>query len=69
MVKKKNAFRDNPKKSLEHNIEIIKTLLILLVNKMGVEKQTIAKAIGFSGGRISQILDPKKYGKKKKERG
>jgi DNA-directed RNA polymerase specialized sigma subunit len=47
----------------EKDLECIKLLFVLLANKMGVEKKEIAKALGVSGGRVSQILNPKKYRK------
>lgn len=52
------------KKSLENNLELIKTLLILLVNKLGVDKKDIAKVMGISEGNLSKILNPKKYKRK-----
>lgn len=59
MAKNKNNNEQNSQ--LEDNIECIKLLLVLLANKLGVEKKEIAKALGVSAGRISQILNPKKY--------
>lgn len=48
-------------KELLEDIQDIKKLLILLVAKSGVEKKDIAKSMGITKGRLSQILDPKKY--------
>ena len=57
----KNKNNNEQSSQLEDNIECIKLLLVLLANKLGVEKKEIAKALGVSAGRISQILNPKKY--------
>ncbi|MGA2173330.1 MAG: hypothetical protein ABSG82_10040 [Sedimentisphaerales bacterium] len=59
----KNKDNSEQSSQLEGNIECIKLLLVLLANKLGVEKKEIAKALGVSGGRISQLLNPKKYKK------
>lgn len=59
--KKKRMPEDESKKDLKYNIEMIKTLLILLVNKLGVEKIDIAKSMGISKGELSKMLNPKKY--------
>lgn len=52
---------EDAKKELIDSINMIKMLLVLLVDKLGVEKKDIAKAIGISKGRLSQLLNPKKY--------
>ena len=54
--------KDN-KQELAENINMIKMLIVLLVNKLGVENKDIAKALGISKGRLSQLLNPKKYKK------
>ena len=46
---------------LAQDVKVMKKLLILLANKLGVEKKDIAKSMGISAGRLSQILNPKKY--------
>lgn len=48
-------------KALLDSVDMLKTLLILLVDKLGVEKSKIAKAMGITQGRLSQLLNPKKY--------
>jgi plasmid maintenance system antidote protein VapI len=54
---------EDNKKELVDNINMIKMLLVLLVDKLGVDKRDIAKALGISPGRLSQLLNPKKYKK------
>ena len=61
---KKGSNKSNVKEDWKQDIEILKMLMILLVNKMGVGHKDIAKALGISEGRLSQILNPKKYKKK-----
>ena len=51
----------NEEKALLDTANTIKTLLILLVNKLDVKKSDIAKAMGITQARLSQLLDPKKY--------
>jgi len=63
MAKKENSSKADVKKDWEEDISILKMLMILLVNKMGVEQKDIAKTLGLSEGRLSQILNPKKYKK------
>jgi plasmid maintenance system antidote protein VapI len=53
------------KKDWEKDIAIMKMLMILLANKMGVKQNAIAKTLGITEGRLSQLLNPKKYNKKK----
>jgi uncharacterized membrane protein len=64
-VAKKDSNKSNLKEDWKVDIEVLKMLMILLVNKMGVDQKEIAKALGISEGRLSQILNPKKYNKKK----
>ena len=52
--------QENRKEILD-NLQMIKILLVLLVDKLGVDKKDIAKALGISQGRLSQLLHPKKY--------
>ena len=63
MAKKENSSKSGVKEDWEKDIEILKMLMILLVNKMGVERKDITKALGISDGRLSQILNAKKYKK------
>jgi plasmid maintenance system antidote protein VapI len=51
------------KENWKQDIAIMKMLMILLVNKMGVKQNAIAKALDITEGRLSQILNPKKYKK------
>jgi len=51
------------KKELFENLNTIKMLLVLLVDKLGVDKRDIAKTLGITQGRLSQLLNPKKYKK------
>jgi DNA-directed RNA polymerase specialized sigma24 family protein len=60
-MKTKNETINNKEERLLESMDMIKRLLILLVDKFGVEKSDIAKALGISQGRLSQILNPKKY--------
>lgn len=64
MSKKDSFTKGSAKQDWEEDIAILKMLMILLVNKMGVDQKEIAKALGISEGRLSQILNPKKYKKK-----
>ncbi len=64
MAKKGTESKGNEKEGWENDLEVIKMLLILLVSKSGVEQKDIAKTMGISRGRLSQILNPKKYKKK-----
>jgi uncharacterized membrane protein len=64
MSKKESFTKGSAKQDWEEDIAILKMLMILLVNKMGVDQKEIAKALGISEGRLSQILNPKKYKKK-----
>lgn len=48
----------------DKNFKQMINLLILLARQSGVSGKDIAKAMGCSEGRISQMLDRKKYGKK-----
>ena len=61
MAKKGSSIKSDGKKDWEQDITYLKMLMILLVNKMGVEQKDIAKALGISEGRLSQIINPKKY--------
>ncbi len=61
---KKGSNKSDVKEGWKEDIEVLKMLMILLVNKMGVGQKDIAKALGISEGRLSQILNPKKYKKK-----
>jgi hypothetical protein len=49
---------------LKDSLDVISNLLILMAKNSGVSGKDIAKAMGFSEGRISQMLDRHKYGKK-----
>lgn len=61
MADTRGMTEEKIKKRLENNVELIKMLLILLVNKLGVEKIDIAKSMGISKGELSKMLNPKKY--------
>lgn len=63
MTKKRKSSREDSKKAWENDISTIKMLLVLLVNKMGVNKTDIARTLGISEGRLSQLLNPRKYKK------
>ncbi len=49
---------------LLEEIKTIKNLLVLSLQKAGVKGDLIAKALGVSQGRLSQMLATKKYKKK-----
>ena len=51
-------------KDIIENLEMIRNLLVLLLENSGVKMGNIAKVFGISPGRLSQILNPKKYYKK-----
>ncbi|MHC4159419.1 MAG: hypothetical protein ACYSSO_10120 [Planctomycetota bacterium] len=63
-MSQKKSTQPDIKESWKSDIELIKILLILLVNKLGLGQKDIAKAMGISEGRLSQILNPNKYKKK-----
>ena len=63
-MSKKDSNKSDVREDWKQDIEILKMLMILLVNKMGVDQKDIAKTLGISEGRLSQILNPKKYKKK-----
>lgn len=69
--KKKNQNRqiqmeEKEIEKLRKELEAIKKLLVLLLKKFEVKGDLIAKAIGISEGRLSQIFPQKKYKKRKK---
>ena len=49
---------------LRKEIEDVKALLILFLQKIEVDNQKIADAIGMSPGRVSQIVNKNKYPRK-----
>lgn len=51
---------------LRKELEAIKRLLALLLKENNVRGNLIAKAMGVTGARLSQILPQKKYKKRKK---
>lgn len=53
--------KDEYQKEMIQNIAVIRNLLILLLEKFNVKKEDIAKTINVTPGRLSQILNPKKY--------
>ena len=64
MSDKNKGVESEDAQALLKDIETIKLLLVLLVNKLGVQKNEIAKTMGISEGRLSQILNPAKYKKR-----
>ncbi|MDO8740355.1 MAG: hypothetical protein Q7J54_02135 [Candidatus Woesearchaeota archaeon] len=50
-------------KKLSSDLDAIKKLLVLLLKKYEVKGDLIAKALGVSEGRLSQIFPQKKYKK------
>ena len=55
---------NNELKELKKDVEDIKALLILFLQKIEVENPKIADAIGMSPGRVSQIINKNKYPRK-----
>ena len=51
---------------LKEELIAIKKLLIVGLQKAGVQGSAIATALGISPGRLSQIAATKKYAKRKK---
>jgi Mn-dependent DtxR family transcriptional regulator len=49
----------------KEDYEDLKALLLLLLRANKVDNEDIAKALGVSGGRISQMLDANKYPRRK----
>lgn len=64
MVQKNKGAKPDIKEQWKGDLELIKILLVLLANKLGVEKKEMAKAMGISKGGLSKILNPKKYKKR-----
>jgi len=56
-------------KRLLDEIKIMKNLLVLTLQNSNVKGELIARALGVSQGRLSQMLATKKYKKRKKENG
>lgn len=52
---------------LREELTAIKKLLIVGLQKAGVQGNSIANVLGISQGRLSQIAATKKYGKRKNE--
>ena len=48
-------------KKISEQLESIKILLVLLLQKNDVKGASIAKALGISPGRLSQLLSQTKY--------
>jgi plasmid maintenance system antidote protein VapI len=48
-------------KDLANDVDVIKRLLILLLKKFDVDQREIAKILGITPGRLSQLINPKKY--------
>lgn len=66
MINKKQTYEETRmKEKLGDSVELIKILLVLLVNKLGVERKDVANAMGISKGELSKMLNPKKYKKDK----
>ncbi|NQU98996.1 hypothetical protein HQ533_06050 [Candidatus Woesearchaeota archaeon] len=49
---------------LKEELQDIKALIILALQKMKIDNTAIGKALGISKGRVSQLLDKKKYSRK-----
>jgi len=49
---------------LVEELKAIKSLLVLNLQNSGIESKSIAKALGVSAGRISQMHSTKQYKKK-----
>lgn len=49
---------------LKRELEDIKSLLILLLQKEKIDNTRIADAMGVTPGRISQLINKNKYAKK-----
>ena len=58
---------ENQFKLLRSDMDSIKKLLVLLLKNSDIKGNMIAKAMGISQGRLSQIFPQKKYKKSKKE--
>lgn len=52
-------------KLLRSDLDSIKKLLVLLLKNSDIKGNLIAKAMGISEGRLSQILSQKKYKKRR----
>ncbi len=52
-------------KELKSELEAIKKLIVLSLQKSEIKGSLIAKALGISPGRLSQLMATKKHKKKK----
>lgn len=55
---------NNELKEFKRDLEDIKALLILFLQKIEVDNLKIADAIGMSTGRVSQLVNKNKYKRK-----
>lgn len=51
--------------NIANELIAIKKLLILLLQNSEIKNMDIANVLGISSGRLTQILDTRKYGSKK----
>jgi DNA-binding Xre family transcriptional regulator len=52
---------------VSNDLDILKNFLVLLLRHQGVTNKDIADSLGISEGRLSQLMNPGKYKKIKKE--
>ncbi len=60
-------MEDKEIEKIRKELEAIKKLLVLLLKKFEVKGDSIAKAMGISEARLSQIIPQKKYKKRGSE--
>ena len=60
-------MKDKQAQELKEELIAIKKLLVLGLQKSGIQGAAIATALGISQGRLSQIAATKKYKKKGNE--
>ncbi len=60
------SINDKSIKQITNDLNAMKKLLILLLQHQDVKGEYIARALGVSEGRVSQIFTIKKYKKRRK---
>ncbi len=49
---------------VKKELQDVKALMILFLQNLKVDNETIGKAMGVSPGKVSQLIDKKKYPRK-----
>lgn len=49
---------------IKRELQDLKALMILFLQNLKIDNETIGKAMGVSPGKVSQLIDKKKYPRK-----